>query len=242
MGVFYIPPELAWNQQQVAHARTSLTHSRGFPWFHGSFPPLFFESLLIATLKAWYKYRAMTKQQASVTAKLPPLQLPWLPPPQQQQGSPSCRPSIGPWGAERGSFAPCEIVHGQLSQKKPVSFSIIHGRRVQKRTVRVDGARHAVGDFEIQFWYNVVCHRESEIIHIRHPLIHTDVNTGLADITNGSALHHVPHGEPLDGLIFGHTARAVRATDWVDMATPLLVATVISSFFRLRDKSLVIGR
>ena len=27
LGVFYIPPELVWNQQQVAHARTSLAHS-----------------------------------------------------------------------------------------------------------------------------------------------------------------------------------------------------------------------
>lgn len=75
--------------------------------------------------------------------------------------------------------------------------------------------------------------------HTYRSRIHTDVHTGLADITDSGALHHVPHGESLDGLIFGHTTRAVRATDWIDMATALLVATVISSLFRLWDKGLV---
>ena len=79
------------------------------------------KSLLIATLKAWYKYRAITKQQPSAKAKPlpPPLRLPWLPLQQQQRGSPSCHPSIGPWGVEHGSFAPCEIAHGQLKSDGP---------------------------------------------------------------------------------------------------------------------------
>lgn len=71
--------------------------------------------------------------------------------------------------------------------------------------------------------------------------MHTDVHTGLANITDGGALHHVPHGESFDGLIFGHTTRAVRATDWVDMTTSLLVTTIISSLFRLWDKRSVTG-
>ena len=128
LGVFYIPPELAWNQQQVAHARTSLTQPtpRGSPRpfaprliDHSLAPFTLLKSLSIATLKAWYKYRAMTKQRAQATARSSPLplQLPLLPPRQQQQGSPSCRPSTGPWGVERGSFVPCEIVHERLRPK-----------------------------------------------------------------------------------------------------------------------------
>ena len=71
--------------------------------------------------------------------------------------------------------------------------------------------------------------------------MHTSVHAGLADVTDGRTLYHVPHGESLDGLIFGHTARTVRATDWVNVATSLLVATVVSSLFRLWDKVLVTG-
>ena len=65
LGVFYIPPELVWNQQQVAHARTSLAppsdHTRGFQIHPFLYCP---ENRSITTFKAWYKYCAMTEQQA----------------------------------------------------------------------------------------------------------------------------------------------------------------------------------
>ena len=61
----------------------------------------------------------------------------------------------------------------------------------------------------------------------------TRVDASLADIPHGSTLNHVPDGEPLDSLVLGHAARAVRAADKVDMATSLLVATAGPSFLSL---------
>ena len=122
--MFYIPPELVWNQQQVAHARTSLAHPAWQPMALRFISLLYSlkKSLLIATLKAWYKYCAMKKQQPLARPKSPPppppLQLPWHPPRQQQQGSLSCRPSIAPWEVGHGSFVPCEIVREQLRCEK----------------------------------------------------------------------------------------------------------------------------
>jgi hypothetical protein len=62
----------------------------------------------------------------------------------------------------------------------------------------------------------------------------TLVDAGLADITDGCALDHVPHSEPLDSLVLGDAARAIRAAHESDMAAPLLVPPAISSFLGLR--------
>jgi hypothetical protein len=43
--------------------------------------------------------------------------------------------------------------------------------------------------------------------------------------TDGSRLDHVADGEPLDCLILGGASRAVGATDRLDVAAALLVAT-----------------
>ena len=120
-GVFYIPPELVWNHQQVAHARTSLAHPHPVVPHGLIVSRSLLKSLLIAILEAWYKYRAIRKQRAWATARRspPPLRLPWLPQQRQLQGSPSCRPSIEPWVAERGSFVPWWIVREQLRTKIP---------------------------------------------------------------------------------------------------------------------------
>lgn len=88
---------------------------------------------LIAYLKAWYKYRAVTKQQASAMAKSPS-QLPSPPLQQQRQGLLSCRPSIGPWVAERGSFVPCEIAHGQL-EPRTIRKLLKQFQTIPKRTM-----------------------------------------------------------------------------------------------------------
>lgn len=61
----------------------------------------------------------------------------------------------------------------------------------------------------------------------------TGVNASLADISNSSTLHHVPHSEPLDRLVLGDAARAVGATDEGNMATTLLVATTGASLLSL---------
>ena len=66
--------------------------------------------------------------------------------------------------------------------------------------------------------------------------VRTRVDGSLADITNGGALHHVPHGESLDRLVLSNTARAVRAADEVNVATALLVAAIGSSFLGLEER------
>ncbi len=66
----------------------------------------------------------------------------------------------------------------------------------------------------------------------------TGVDTGLADITNGSALDHVPHGETLDGLVLSNDTRAVGAADDGNVATALLVASIISSLLGLRTQGI----
>lgn len=77
----------------------------------------------------------------------------------------------------------------------------------------VNGAGDAVADFDVQLGDNVL-----------------GVNASLADIPDSGALDHVPHSEPLDGLILSYSARAVGATHEGDVATTLLVTAAISSF------------
>ena len=77
----------------------------------------------------------------------------------------------------------------------------------------VDGAGDAVADFDVQLGDNVL-----------------RVNASLADIPNRGALDHVPHSEPLDGLVLAYSARAIGATHEGDVATALLVTAAISSF------------
>jgi len=79
--------------------------------------------------------------------------------------------------------------------------------------MRVDSARHAVGNFDVKLGNNVLW-----------------VNAILADISDSSTLHHVPHCVTLDGLVFANAARTVGAAHECDVATALLVAAAISSF------------
>lgn len=65
----------------------------------------------------------------------------------------------------------------------------------------------------------------------------TRVDAGLADITDGGTLDHVPHSEPLDSLVLADAARAVRAAHEGDVATSLLVTAAISSFLGLDNAS-----
>jgi len=71
---------------------------------------------------------------------------------------------------------------------------------------------------------------------IRHSKNLTWEDASFADIPDGRALDHVPHSEALDGLVFGDTARAIRATNKGDVATALLVAAAISSFLGLSSR------
>jgi hypothetical protein len=62
------------------------------------------------------------------------------------------------------------------------------------------------------------------------------INGSLADISNSSALHHVPHSETLDSFILWDSTRAVGTAKENDMATALFVAATISSFLGLGTK------
>jgi len=79
--------------------------------------------------------------------------------------------------------------------------------------VQVDGASNTIVDFDVEFWQDVF-----------------RVNAGLRDIPHSGTLDHVPHGKPLDGLVLRGAPRAIRASDELDMATAVLVTTIISSF------------
>ena len=53
---------------------------------------------------------------------------------------------------------------------------------------------------------------------------------GLGNVPDGSSLDHVSDQEALDGLVLGNTARAVDAADRLCAASPVLGASVVSSF------------
>jgi hypothetical protein len=62
----------------------------------------------------------------------------------------------------------------------------------------------------------------------------TLVDRGILKITNSGTLDHVTDGETLDGLVLGDAASAVEAADRLDVATSVLVATVVSSLGGLK--------
>lgn len=76
----------------------------------------------------------------------------------------------------------------------------------------VDGARNAVLQLKVHLGDGVVGEDRS-----------------VRDITNSGRLDHVADGESLDGLVLGRAARAVGATDRLDVAATLLVAAVVLS-------------
>ena len=76
----------------------------------------------------------------------------------------------------------------------------------------MDGAAHAVAELRVKLGKLIA-----------------GIHAGFRDISHSSGLNDVPDDELLDSLILGHTLGAVGATDGLDMATPVLVATVISA-------------
>lgn len=50
---------------------------------------------------------------------------------------------------------------------------------------------------------------------------------GGKGLTSRGGLNHVADGEPLDGLVLGRAARAVRAADGLDVAAALLVSAIV---------------
>jgi hypothetical protein len=64
-------------------------------------------------------------------------------------------------------------------------------------------------------------------VHIRVPL--TFVDGSILKIADSSGLNHVANSEALDGLVLGDTASAVETANGLDVATAVLVTSVISS-------------
>jgi len=54
---------------------------------------------------------------------------------------------------------------------------------------------------------------------------------GIGYITDGGRLDHVSDGESLDGLVLRCASRAVRASDWLDVAAAFLVSSIGRSLF-----------
>lgn len=61
----------------------------------------------------------------------------------------------------------------------------------------------------------------------------TWVNTGFAQISDGSALHHIPDGVSFDRLVFRNTSATVGAAQETDVTPSFLIAATISSLFSL---------
>lgn len=57
--------------------------------------------------------------------------------------------------------------------------------------------------------------------------------------TDGGRLDHVPDGESLDRLVLGCASRAVGATDGLDVATTVLVATAVVMLVILSPQNMV---
>ncbi|OBA23144.1 COX5B-domain-containing protein [Metschnikowia bicuspidata var. bicuspidata NRRL YB-4993] len=76
----------------------------------------------------------------------------------------------------------------------------------------VDGTRNTVVQLVVQLWQSVLL-----------------VHRSLGQVSDGSSLNHVSDGDSLDGLVLWHTSGTVQTSDWLDVASTLLVSSVGSS-------------
>lgn len=76
----------------------------------------------------------------------------------------------------------------------------------------VNGTRNTVVQLVVQLWQSIL-----------------RVHRSLRQVSHGSSLHHVSDGDSFDGLVLWHTSGTVQTSDWLDVASTLLVSTVGSS-------------
>lgn len=114
-----------------------------------------------------------------------------------------------------------ELIYLASDKTRRGSTNSAVGAGTDSNNVRVDGTWDTVLRLRIQL-------RESVPI----------VDTGFLNISNGSLLHYVPHYEPLYGLVLWATFATVGASDWVDMATVVLVPPSVPTLESLGADSL----
>lgn len=97
--------------------------------------------------------------------------------------------------------------------------------RTHTHHLGVDGARHTVRELDVELRQDVLC----LVSHFPRIGVHTIVHTSLAQVTQSGSLDNVADSEALDGLVLRHSPRAVRATHKPNVATSVLVASVLVS-------------
>lgn len=76
----------------------------------------------------------------------------------------------------------------------------------------VDSTRNTVVQLVVQLWQSVF-----------------RVHGSFRQVSDSSSFNHVSDGDSLDGLVLWHTSGTVQTSDWLDVASTLLVSTVGSS-------------
>jgi hypothetical protein len=65
----------------------------------------------------------------------------------------------------------------------------------------------------------------------------TGIDTGLGDVPNRRALHHIANRESLYCFVLGDCTRAIGAAHEADVATAFFISATISSLFGLRERT-----
>lgn len=86
------------------------------------------------------------------------------------------------------------------------------GSRSDSDNSGVDSTGDTVVQLVVQLWQSVL-------------LIHR----GLGQVPDGCGLHNVSDGDSLNGLVLRNTSSTVQTSDWLDVASALVVSTVGSS-------------
>lgn len=107
-------------------------------------------------------------------------------------------------------WADLSVVVESSSLRRSSDFSVFS--RSDSDDSCVDSARNTVVQLIVQLWQDILV-----------------VDRSLRQISDSGGLNHVSDGDSLDGLVLWHTLSTVQTSDWLDVASALLVSTVGSS-------------
>lgn len=82
----------------------------------------------------------------------------------------------------------------------------------------VDGARDAVRGLDVELGQGILL-----------------VNRGIGQIADSRSLDHVANDEAVNGLVLGDAAGAVKAANWVNVASSLLSTSVVAALYSLQN-------